>query len=152
MSHTTELIVALGFLFAFLVKLPCVPFHFWMPSIFASAPITALMAGILIKTSAYGFLRFSKFSIPLFPNALDTLAPVLMALGIVSMIYGAVVAYSQTDIKKILAYSTISHVGLILAGIFSQEETAMTGVAILLVTQAVSTAALLMICNHVFQT
>lgn len=142
-----ELYVALGFLLAFLVKLPAVPFHFWMPSIFANAPISALMTGILIKTGAYGLMRFS---VPLFPEATAQLAPYLMFLGVASLIYGAIVAYSQNDIKKILAYSTISHVGLILAGIFSQSPLAMAGVTVLLVTQAIGTGALLMISNHVF--
>lgn len=149
LSLETQMLVATGFFLAFLVKLPALPFHFWMPSIFASAPLSALMAGILIKTSAYGFIRFSKFSFPLFPNATDFFAPYLMVLGIVGLIFGAIVAYSQNDIKKILAYSTISHVGLMLAGLFSQTLVAMNGVTILIITQAISTGGLLMICNHV---
>lgn len=147
LSPTSEMLIAIGFLLTFLVKLPSVPFHFWMPSIFANAPISALMSGILIKTGAYGLMRFL---VPLFPNATELMSPYLMLLGVVSMIYGSFVAYSQTDIKKILAYSTISHVGLMLAGVFSQSPLAMTGVTVLLVTQAIGTGALLMISNHIF--
>jgi NADH-quinone oxidoreductase subunit M len=110
--------------------------------------VSALMSGILIKTGAYGLMRFF---VPLFPNATLELAPYLMILGIAGLMYGALIAYSQKDIKKILAYSTISHVGLILAGIFSGRSDAMTGVTILLVTQAIGTGALLMICNHVVE-
>jgi NADH-quinone oxidoreductase subunit M len=141
-----ELWLSLGFLVAFLVKLPALPFHFWMPSIFSNSPVSALMTGILIKTGAYGLMRFY---VPMFPNATHTLAPYMMILGIAGLIYGALVAYSQKDIKKILAYSTISHVGLILAGIFSERSVSMTGVTVLLITQALGTGALLMICNHV---
>lgn len=142
----SEIWISLGFLVAFLVKLPALPFHFWMPSIFANSPVSALMTGILIKTGAYGLIRFYM---PLFPNATQTLAPYLMILGIAGLIYGALVAYSQKDIHKILAYSTISHVGLILAGIFSERAVSLTGVTVLLITQALGTGALLMICNHV---
>lgn len=141
-----EVLISLGFLLAFLVKLPALPFHFWMPSVFTNSPVSALMTGILIKTGAYGLIRFY---VPLFPQASKELGPSMMILGIVGLIYGALVAYSQRDIKKILAYSTISHVGLILAGIFS-GHLATTGVVILLVTQAIGTGALLMLCNHVY--
>jgi NADH-quinone oxidoreductase subunit M len=142
-----ERFVAIGFLLAFLVKLPAIPFHFWMPSVFANAPISALMTGLLIKTGAYGLMRFF---VPLFPFASEAWAPYLMFLGIATLYYGAVVAYSQSDIKKILAYATISHVGLMLAGIMSQNALAMSGVSVLLITQALSTGGLLIIANHVY--
>jgi len=144
-----ELIFSLGFLLAFLVKLPALPFHIWMPSVFTNTPVSALMTGILIKTGAYGLMRFY---VPLFKDATLEIAPCMMVLGLVGLIYGSLAAYSQRDIKKILAFSTIAHVGLILAGIFSQRPNAMTGVTILLITQAIGTGALLLICNHVYNT
>jgi len=142
-----DLVVSLGFLLAFLVKLPALPFHIWMPSVFTNTPVSALMTGILIKTGAYGLMRFY---VPLFPDVTSEIAPYLMILGMIGLIYGSLAAYSQKDIKKILAYSTIAHVGLILAGIFTQSSIAFTGVAVLLVTQAIGTGALLLICNHVY--
>src|SRR4029078_12827093 len=98
-----------GFLIAFLVKLPAVPFHVWLPELFVEAPILGILLGIMVKTGAYGEIRFA---IPLFPNAALLFTPTMMGLGIFSLFFGALLAYSQNDIRRILAYGTLSHMGL----------------------------------------
>ncbi len=137
--------ILLGFLLAFLVKLPAFPFHVWMPPLFAESMCAPLLVGIMVKTGAYGLLRFV---LPLFSSDIHLIAPWMTVLGIVSIVYGAILAFAQNDPFKILAYSTLSHMGLILIGIFSQDKLALSGVAVLLVTQALSTGGLLMLFAH----
>lgn len=134
-----EFWIASGFTLAFLIKLPAFPFHVWMPSLFRDAPIPAILAGLLIKTGAYGIFRFV---LPLFPQSTLTLAPFMIFLGGIGVIYGAVLAYSQKNPRKVLAYSTLSHASLMLMGLFSNNILALTGVIVLILTQALSTAGL----------
>ncbi|MBT9529686.1 MAG: NADH-quinone oxidoreductase subunit M, partial [Pseudomonas sp.] len=113
-----EYILMLGFFVAFAVKLPVVPFHSWLPDAHAQAPTAGSvdLAGILLKTAAYGLLRFA---LPLFPNASAEFAPIAMVLGLIGIFYGAFLAFAQTDIKRLVAYSSVSHMGFILIGIYS---------------------------------
>ncbi len=108
----------LGFFIAFAVKLPSVPFHTWLPDAHTQAPTagSVILAGILLKTGAYGLLRFI---FPLFPEAARDFAPTAMALGMISVLYGAAMAFDQTDIKRLVAYSSISHMGFITLGLFA---------------------------------
>ena len=107
----------LAFAAAFAVKVPFVPFHSWLPDAYseAPAPVTAMLAGAMSKTGAYGFLRLC---IPLFPYAAQTLAPLFSILAIVGILYCAVLALVQTDLKRLLGYSSISHLGVIMLGLF----------------------------------
>jgi NADH-quinone oxidoreductase subunit M len=139
-----EFLLLLAFLFPFLVKLPAVPFHVWLPELFVEAPVSALLLGIMVKTGAYGIIRFA---LPLFPNAALALTPTMMGIGIFTLFFGALMAYSQQDIRRILAYGTISHMGLILMAIFAKERLAMTGAVILLVTGALNTGSLLLLVD-----
>lgn len=131
----------LGFFIAFAVKLPMVPFHSWLPDAHTQAPTagSVLLAGILLKTGAYGLIRIV---LPLFPTATMEFAPVAVTLGVVSIIYGALMAYSQTDFKRLVAYSSISHMGFVLLALFSWHEVAFQGAVLTLVAHGISSAAL----------
>lgn len=131
----------LGFMIAFVVKLPIVPFHTWLPDAHSEAPTAGslILAGLLLKTGAYGILRFV---LPLFPEAAGELAPWAMLFGVIGIIYGAVLAYAQTDLKRLVAYTSVSHMGFVILGIFAFNELALQGVVMQLVTHAISTGAL----------
>ena len=115
MSPTTAMWLMLGFFVAFAVKLPVVPVHTWLPDAHTEAPTagSVILAGLLLKTGAYGLLRFV---VPLFPRAAREFAPVAMALGVVGILYGAILAFAQTDLKRLVAYTSVSHMGFVLLG------------------------------------
>ncbi|WP_346839171.1 NADH-quinone oxidoreductase subunit M [Microbulbifer sp. SAOS-129_SWC] len=131
----------LGFFIAFAVKLPALPFHPWLPDAHTQAPTAGsiLLAAILLKTGAYGLLRFT---LPLFPAASITFAPVAMALGAASVIYGAVLAFAQRDMKRLVAYSSVSHMGFVLLGLYALNTVAIQGAVMQMIAHGVSTAAL----------
>ena len=140
----------LGFFVAFVVKLPGVPFHTWLPDAHTQAPTagSVLLAGILLKTGAYGLLRFV---VPLFPEAaLDFRWPA-MFLGAVSVVYGGYLAYSQSDFKRLVAYSSISHMGFVLLGVFAWNTVALQGAVVQMVAHGFSTAALFMMAGALQQ-
>jgi NADH-quinone oxidoreductase subunit M len=136
----------LGFFLAFTVKLPAFPFHTWLPDAHTQAPTagSVLLAGILLKTGAYGLLRFC---IPLFPDASLEFAPVAMGLGTAGVIYGAVLAFAQTDFKRLVAYSSVSHMGFVLLGLYAWNQLALQGAVMQMVAHGVSTAALFMLAG-----
>jgi NADH-quinone oxidoreductase subunit M len=136
----------LAFLFGFLVKLPAPPFHTWLPDTYTEAPTgaTIILAGILAKTGAYGLLRFT---IPLFPEAMSEFMPIAMGLGVVGILYAAVLACAQTDIKRLIAYSSISHMGFILLGTFAGTELALQGVVMQMVAHGLSTGGLFLLAG-----
>jgi NADH-quinone oxidoreductase subunit M len=146
----TEYILMLGFFIAFAVKLPVVPFHSWLPDAHAQAPTAGSvdLAGILLKTAAYGLLRFA---LPLFPNASAEFAPIAMALGLIGIFYGALLAFAQTDIKRLVAYSSVSHMGFILIGIYSGSQQALQGVVIQMLAHGLSAAALFILCGQLYE-
>jgi NADH-quinone oxidoreductase subunit M len=137
-------LIMLGLFIAFIVKLAAFPVHVWLPETHTEAPTagSVILASILLKTGAYGLLRFV---IPLIPNAAHTIAPVALWLGVLSILYGAVLAFGQSDLKKLIAYTSISHMGFILIGVFVFNIIAWQGVVILLVAHGVSTGALFII-------
>jgi NADH-quinone oxidoreductase subunit M len=136
----------LGFFIAFTVKLPSVPFHTWLPDAHTQAPTggSVILAGIMLKTGAYGLLRFV---IPLFPEAAHQFAPVAMALGAVSVLYTAMMAYAQTDLKRLIAYTSVSHMGFILLGIFAWNTFAFQGAVITMLAHGISASALFMLAG-----
>ncbi|MDN4502903.1 NADH-quinone oxidoreductase subunit M [Alteromonadaceae bacterium BrNp21-10] len=138
---STQYWLMLGFFVAFAVKLPSVPLHTWLPDAHTQAPTagSVLLAGILLKTGAYGLIRFV---LPLFPAATVEFAPVAVTMGVVSIVYGAVMAYSQTDFKRLVAYSSISHMGFVLLALFSWHEVAIQGAILTIVAHGISSAAL----------
>lgn len=141
LSPGTALWLMLGFMIAFVVKLPIVPFHSWLPDAHSEAPTAGslILAGLLLKTGAYGIMRFA---LPLFPQAALELAPWAMLIGVVGIIYGAVLSYSQTDLKRLIAYTSVSHMGFIMLGIFAFNELALHGVVMQMLTHGISTGAL----------
>lgn len=140
----------LGFFIAFAVKLPMVPFHTWLPAAHTEAPTagSVVLAGLLLKTGGYGMLRFV---IPLFPEASRDLAPWAAGLGVAGVIYGAVSAFGQTDLKKLVAYSSVSHMGFILLGVFAFNEIAYQGVVMQMVCHGVTTGALFILVGLLYE-
>ncbi|RYY12692.1 MAG: NADH-quinone oxidoreductase subunit M, partial [Chitinophagaceae bacterium] len=135
-----------GFLFAFAIKLPVVPFHNWLPDAHSEAPTAGslLLAGLLLKTGAYGIMRFV---LPLFPEIAATIAWWAILLGVIGIIYGALLAFGQTDFKRLIAYTSVSHMGFVLLGIFSFTEIGMQGAVMQMLTHGISTGALFVLAG-----
>lgn len=141
MSPTVAMWLMLGFFVAFAVKLPAIPVHSWLPDAHTEAPTagSVILAGLLLKTGAYGLLRFV---VPLFPDAVQVFAPVAMTIAVVGILYGAMLAFAQTDLKRLVAYTSISHMGFVLLGVFALNEIAMQGAVIQILCHGISTGAL----------
>ena len=150
LAHGTEYLLMLGFFAAFAVKFPVVPVHSWLPDAHAQAPTAGSvdLAGILLKTAAYGLLRFA---LPLFPNASAEFAPIAMGLGLFAIVYGALAAFAQTDIKRLIAYSSVSHMGFILIAIYSGSEMALQGAVVQMVAHGLSAAALFILSGQLYE-
>ncbi|WP_075181307.1 NADH-quinone oxidoreductase subunit M [Pantoea sp. 1.19] len=150
MSHGVEYLLMLGFFIAFAVKMPVVPLHGWLPDAHSQAPTAGSvdLAGILLKTAAYGLLRFS---LPLFPNASAEFAPIAMWLGIIGIFYGAWMAFSQTDIKRLIAYTSISHMGFVLIAIYTGSQLAYQGAVVQMIAHGLSAAALFILCGQLYE-
>jgi NADH-quinone oxidoreductase subunit M len=136
--------VMLGFFVAFAVKLPAVPFHPWLPDAHTEAPTggSVILAGVLLKTGAYGLIRFV---VPLFPQAAAAFAPAAMTLGVLSILYGALLAFAQSDLKRLVAYSSVSHMGFILLGVFALNARALQGAVMQMIAHGITTGALFML-------
>ncbi len=145
-SGWTGRLLMLGFFAAFAVKLPAVPLHGWLPDAHSQANTagSVLLAGLLIKVGAYGFLRFL---IPLFPQAASDIRYIAMGLGVAGILYGAVMAFSQTDLKRMVAYTSVSHMGFVLLGVFAWNQIALQGVILQIVCHAFSTGGLFILAG-----
>jgi len=145
---TPAMFAFLAFGLAFAIKLPIVPFHTWLPDLYESAPPPALVffAGVVSKMGAYGFIRFG---ITLFGGPVHQLQPLLVALAILSILYGAMQALSQTDLKRIVAYASISHLGFIALGIFSLDQNGINGAIIQIVNHGIIIAGLFLVVGVV---
>jgi NADH-quinone oxidoreductase subunit M len=137
----TGLLLMLGFFAAFAVKLPSLPVHTWLPDAHTEAPTagSVILAGLLLKTGAYGLLRFA---LPLFPEATDAFRPVAMALGAASIVYGALMAFAQSDLKRLVAYTSVSHLGFVLLGIYAGNRLALQGTVMQMICHGLSTGGL----------
>ena len=140
----------LGFFAAFATKLPAVPLHTWLPDAHTQAPTagSVILAGILLKTGAYGLIRFA---VPLFPEASADFAWWAMLLGAISILYGGAMAFAQSDFKRLVAYSSIAHMGFVLLGVYAFNELGMQGAVVTMVAHGFSTAALFMMAGAVQQ-
>jgi NADH-quinone oxidoreductase subunit M len=145
-SSQTALLLMLGFFVAFAVKLPAVPLHGWLPDAHSQANTagSVLLAGLLIKVGAYGFLRFL---VPLFPGAALDIRGVAMGLAVAGILYGAVMAFAQTDLKRMVAYTSVSHMGFVLLGVFAWNQLSLQGVVLQIVCHAFSTGGLFMVAG-----
>jgi NADH-quinone oxidoreductase subunit M len=141
LSPRAALLLMLGFFIAFAVKLPIFPFHTWLPDAHTEAPTagSVILAGLLLKTGAYGLIRFV---VPLFPGPSRALAPIMMTIGVISILYGAVLAVAQTDLKRLVAYTSVSHMGFVLLGVFAGNEIALQGAVVQMISHGISTGAL----------
>ncbi len=138
-----------AFALAFAVKVPMFPLHTWLPDAHVEAPTagSVLLAGVLLKLGVYGFIRLA---IPLFPDAAPRFAPWIGALAVVGIVYGALVSLVQTDIKKLVAYSSVSHLGFVMLGVASFTTTALVGSVYQMVNHGVSTGALFLLVGMLY--
>jgi NADH-quinone oxidoreductase subunit M len=139
----------LAFALSFAIKVPMFPLHTWLPDAHVEAPTagSVILAGVLLKMGTYGFLRFC---IPLFPAATLQFFPYMATIAIVGIIYGALVSMVQTDMKKLVAYSSVSHLGFVVLGIFSLTEEAVQGGIIQMINHGLSTGALFIIVGMIY--
>ncbi|MWK57965.1 NADH-quinone oxidoreductase subunit M [Pseudomonas otitidis] len=150
LTPTAEYLLMLGFFIAFAVKFPVVPFHSWLPDAHAQAPTAGSvdLAGILLKTAAYGLMRFA---LPLFPNASAEFAPIAHWLGVFAIVYGALLSFAQTDIKRLVAFSSVSHMGFVLIAIYSGSQIALQGAVVQMMAHGLSAAALFILCGQLYE-
>ena len=139
-----------AFFLAFAVKVPIFPFHTWLPDAHVEAPTpgSVILAGVLLKMGTYGFLRFS---LPLFPEAYKIYAPYIFALGVVAIIYTALVALVQEDVKKIVAYSSVSHMGFVMIGLFALNPQGIEGAIFQMLNHGLVSAALFFIVGAIYE-
>jgi NADH-quinone oxidoreductase subunit M len=139
----------LAFFFAFAIKVPLFPLHTWLPDAHVEAPTagSVILAGVLLKMGTYGIVRFC---LPMFPEATRELTPLISLLAVVGIIYGALVAMVQTDIKKLVAYSSVSHLGFVVLGIFALNEQGLQGAMYQMLNHGISTGALFLLVGMIY--
>ncbi len=139
----------MAFLLAFAIKVPMFPFHTWLPDAHVEAPTagSVILAGVLLKMGTYGLLRFC---LPLFPEAAINAAPYISVLAVIGIIYGALVAMVQPDLKKLVAYSSVSHMGLVVLGIFAFNMQGMQGATVQMLNHGLSTGALFLLVGMIY--
>jgi NADH-quinone oxidoreductase subunit M len=144
-----EMYLFLAFFLAFAIKVPLFPFHTWLPDAHVEAPTagSVILAGVLLKMGTYGMIRFC---LPLFPNAAHRAAPVVATLAIIGIIYGALVALVQPNLKKLVAYSSVSHLGFVVLGIFAFQNISMQGAVFQMLAHGISTGALFLLVGMLY--
>ncbi|UCF48473.1 MAG: NADH-quinone oxidoreductase subunit M [Myxococcales bacterium] len=138
-----------AFALAFAIKVPMFPFHTWLPDAHVQAPTggSVILAAVLLKLGIYGFVRFAM---PLFPVASEAIGPILAGLGVVGIIYGAYTAWVQRDLKKLIAYSSVSHMGFVLLGLFAMNRTGISGAMLQMINHGISTGALFLLVGAIY--
>ncbi|MFF0446437.1 NADH-quinone oxidoreductase subunit M [Streptomyces sp. NPDC004609] len=146
MATNTERLLFLGFFFAFAIKAPLWPLHTWLPNAMgeATAPVAVLITAVVDKVGTFAMLRFC---LQLFPEASKWATPVIVVLALVSIVYGALLAVGQRDIKRLVAYASISHFGFIVLGIFAMTSQGQSGATLYMVNHGISTAALMLVAG-----
>ena len=139
-----------AFALAFLIKVPVFPFHTWLPDAHTEAPTpgSVVLAGVMLKLGTYGLLRFA---IPLFPAAMGKFSPLLLILAVIGIVFGALMAYMQTDVKRLVAYSSVSHLGFVMLGIVIFNEEALQGALLQGLNHGISTGALFLLVGFVYE-
>ncbi len=145
-----QMVLFAAFALAFAIKVPMFPFHTWLPDAHVEAPTagSVILAGVLLKMGTYGFLRFN---LPLFPQAAHDAAPVLMVLAIIGIIYGAMVSAVQRDIKSLVAFSSVSHLGFVMLGLFAFNAQGISGSVLQMVNHGLSTGALFLLVGMLYE-
>lgn len=148
--HSTQFLMFLAFALSFAIKVPIFPFHTWLPDAHVEAPTagSVILAGVLLKMGTYGLLRFC---LTLFPQVSIELAPYLSVLGIIGIIYGALVSMVQPDMKKLIAYSSVSHLGFVVLGIFAMTVESNQGALIQMINHGLSTGALFLLVGMIYE-
>lgn len=138
-----------AFALAFAIKVPMFPFHTWLPDAHVQAPTagSVILAGVLLKMGTYGFVRFAM---PLFPDGVDYFRPLMMTLAVIGIVYGAMVSIVQPDMKKLVAYSSVSHLGFVMLGLFALNAQGVTGAMIQMINHGLSTGALFLLVGVVY--
>jgi len=146
----TQNLMFLAFALAFAIKVPLFPFHTWLPDAHVEAPTpgSVILAGVLLKMGTYGFLRFC---LPLFPDATITFTPLVFALALIGIVYGAWVSTVQPDLKKLVAYSSVSHLGFVMLGIFTLNQQGMVGGVLQMINHGLSTGALFLMVGMIYE-
>jgi len=149
-----QMLVMLGFFIGFATKLPAFPLHSWLPDAHSQAPTagSVLLAGVLLKTGAYGLIRFA---IPLFPEASANFAPVAMTIAVIGILYCAKLAFAQTDIKRLIAYTSVSHMGFVLLSVYAWNLYGLQGALMIMLAHGLTSSALFMLAGglqHRFHT
>jgi NADH-quinone oxidoreductase subunit M len=139
-----------AFALAFAIKVPMFPFHTWLPDAHVEAPTagSVILAGVLLKLGGYGFIRFA---LPLYPDAAQTWAPAIIVLSLIAIIYGAIVALVQPDLKKLVAYSSVSHMGFVTLGIFVFQQQALQGAILQMISHGLITGALFLLVGVIYE-
>ena len=150
LAESTARWVFLAFLMAFAIKIPLVPLHTWLPDAHTEAPTagSVILAGVLLKLGAYGVVRFG---LSLFPKAAVDLAPLLLTLAVIGITYGAIVATMQRDLKRLVAYSSVAHLGFIVLGIFAFTTQGLSGGVLQMVNHGLSTGALFLLVGMIYE-
>ncbi|HET8796463.1 MAG TPA: NADH-quinone oxidoreductase subunit M, partial [Thermoanaerobaculia bacterium] len=150
LTPTAQTWLFLAFSLAFAIKVPLFPLHTWLPDAHVEAPTggSVILAGVMLKMGTYGFLRFV---LPFFPEASVEWADVLITLSVIGILYGALVAWVQPDMKKLVAYSSVSHLGFCVLGIFALNQTAIEGSILQMVNHGLSTGALFMLVGVIYE-
>ena len=146
----TQLWLFIAFAAAFAIKVPMWPLHSWLPDAHVEAPTagSVILAGVFLKMGTYGFLRFN---LTLFPQAAVQAAPVIAVLAVIGIIYGAAVSYAQSDIKKLVAYSSVSHLGFVMLGLFALNPQGISGAILQMINHGISTGALFLLVGMVYE-
>jgi NADH-quinone oxidoreductase subunit M len=149
LTPTQEMLLFLSFFVAFAIKVPLFPLHTWLPDAHVEAPTagSVILAGVLLKMGTYGMIRFC---LPLFPEASHRAAPYVAILAIIGIIYGALVALVQPNLKKLVAYSSVSHLGFVVLGIFAFENISMQGAVYQMLAHGISTGALFLLVGMLY--
>ncbi len=149
-SHDFQVWIFLAFFISFAIKVPMFPFHTWLPAAHVEAPTagSVLLASILLKMGTYGFLRFS---LPMAPYATHVFTPYILGLSVIAIVYGGLTALGQTDLKKLVAYSSVAHMGFATLGIFALNQVGVEGAVLVMINHGITTGALFIVVGIIYE-